>query len=308
MTEHTRDKVTIAIPTFNRASSLRRTLESVLAQEYRDLEVLVGDNASDDETYLVQRNFENDTRVHWIRHEKNIGPLRNFEHLLQAANGKYFAWLADDDWLSAGYVEACVNALERPNGPAHVVGTAIYWQDGTRRWSECAQLDHEDAEMRVLEYLRTVQGNFFFYSMCEKDKAAATLPLVAKHGADWLHVARLVFLGKAVTLNSVALNVTVYDADNPEQGDHTVGAGWRPMAFKMLYLPVDMARDVLHNPVYLSLPPTERRLFAIRCAARLCRRLTTLNSLKMAVAMTLQRVSSPSAYRRVRTVWRSIRP
>src|ERR1039457_3247150 len=114
--------VTVAVPTFNRAALLRRALQSVLCQDYEHLEVLVGDNASQDETYLVHEALHDDSRVHWMRHKTNLGAPNNFEVLLQEAQGHYFMWLADDDYLSPGYISRCVKRLSEPNAPRHVIG------------------------------------------------------------------------------------------------------------------------------------------------------------------------------------------
>lgn len=300
------DLVTVAIPTWNRAASLRRALESVLSQDYASLEVIVGDNASEDETDALRREVEKDPRVRWIKHESNIGALRNFESLLELARGKYFAWLADDDWLSPGYVTRCVSVLSSCDAPAHVVGRAIYRRGGEVVRTEEAQLDSDQPERRVLDYYRSVQGNPFFYSMCRTEQAGTGLPFAVVHGSDWLHVARLVFLGKALTLSDISLNVTLYDSDDAAQGDHTLGAGWRRMAFKMLFLPLDAARDVLQHPVYGTLSPWRRRLLAVQCAPLLSRRLSNRDSLKAALAMVLHQILPAAIYRRVRSIWRTM--
>lgn len=63
-------KVTIAIPTYNRARLLKVCLESVLAQDHPDFGVVVLDNASSDDTQTVVRSFaDRDRRVTYIRNE-----------------------------------------------------------------------------------------------------------------------------------------------------------------------------------------------------------------------------------------------
>jgi glycosyltransferase involved in cell wall biosynthesis len=97
-------KVTIGIPTRNRSGYLLRAIESVLAQTYSKLEIVVSDNDSDDDTW--QRLAEiNDPRVHSIRQENNIGMVGNFNACLEAATGEMFLMLSDDDLLEPTAIE-----------------------------------------------------------------------------------------------------------------------------------------------------------------------------------------------------------
>lgn len=91
--------VTIAIPTYNRAFFLDEALQSVLAQTYRKLEILVSDNASTDGTSDIVRRYSQDERVHYQRHENNCGMVANWNSCLERAQGEFFFLLSDDDLL-----------------------------------------------------------------------------------------------------------------------------------------------------------------------------------------------------------------
>ena len=85
----TRDRplVTIGIPTYNRADkTLRRALESALAQDYPYLQVIVADNCSEDDTERVVRDVGGD-RVDYLRHPTNIGAEPNYNSLVARADG-----------------------------------------------------------------------------------------------------------------------------------------------------------------------------------------------------------------------------
>jgi glycosyltransferase involved in cell wall biosynthesis len=104
--------VTIAIPTYNRAHSyLRGVVEAALAQTWEPLEVLIGDNASTDETPEVIASFE-DPRIRHLRHPENIGANGNFNRLLEEARGEWFLLLHDDDLVDPLFVETCLRARE----------------------------------------------------------------------------------------------------------------------------------------------------------------------------------------------------
>jgi glycosyltransferase involved in cell wall biosynthesis len=104
--------VTIAIPTFNRAHSyLRGVIEAALAQTWEPLEILVGDNASTDQTPELIASFH-DSRIRHLRHPENIGANGNFNRLLEEARGEWFLLLHDDDLVDPPFVETCLRTRE----------------------------------------------------------------------------------------------------------------------------------------------------------------------------------------------------
>lgn len=102
--------VTIAIPTFNRATLLRGCIQLALTQSYENIEVLVSDNASSDDTSKVLSEFS-DRRLRVLRQETNIGLLPNWNACLAAATGEYIIFVSDDDRISPQLVERCVGVI-----------------------------------------------------------------------------------------------------------------------------------------------------------------------------------------------------
>lgn len=96
--------VTIAIPTFNRSRYIGKAIESVLEQTYQDFELLVIDNASTDNTEDVVHSFV-DKRIRYVKNEKNIGIIGNWNKCVQLSSGKYLTILGDDDILSKRFLE-----------------------------------------------------------------------------------------------------------------------------------------------------------------------------------------------------------
>src|SRR4051812_9036556 len=88
--------LTIGIPTYNRSTFLRESLAAALAQTHPEMEIIVSDNASPDDTRAVVNELGRG-KVTYHRHDSNLGPTANFLKCLDLANGKYFAWLQDDD-------------------------------------------------------------------------------------------------------------------------------------------------------------------------------------------------------------------
>lgn len=104
--------VSIGLPVRNGARFLADAVQSVLAQDHVDLELVISDNASNDSTEQICREFaRSDSRVRYYRQATNIGLLNNFCRVLELSVGTYFKWIGDDDWLSPEYVSRCVQVL-----------------------------------------------------------------------------------------------------------------------------------------------------------------------------------------------------
>jgi glycosyltransferase involved in cell wall biosynthesis len=118
MTGTSHPLVTIVTPAYNQAEYLAETIESVLAQDYPNLEYLVFDDGSTDATADVLRKF--DGRVRWERHE-NIGQSATLNKGWRQGHGSYLGYLSSDDRLLPNAVSTLVGALE-----AHPEVSVVY--------------------------------------------------------------------------------------------------------------------------------------------------------------------------------------
>lgn len=88
--------ISVVIPTHNRSQLVKRAITSALAQTYADLELIVVDDASTDDTKETVETFS-DPRIHYIRHEVNLHASASRNTGIKYAQGKYLAFLDDDD-------------------------------------------------------------------------------------------------------------------------------------------------------------------------------------------------------------------
>jgi glycosyltransferase involved in cell wall biosynthesis len=95
------DVVSVVIPTYNRAKLIVRAVQSVLSQTYPEIEVIVVDDASTDETqFVIESLQQTDHRVRYLQHSTNRGSQAARNTGIKAAVGKYVAFLdSDDEWL-----------------------------------------------------------------------------------------------------------------------------------------------------------------------------------------------------------------
>ncbi|MEI0557263.1 glycosyltransferase family 2 protein [Brachyspira intermedia] len=106
--------VSVLIPTYNRKELLKKAINSVLNQTYKNVEIYVSDNASTDGTFeFMQELSKNDKRIIYSRREKNMGGLYNGCEAYNHLKGKYGIVLCDDDYfLSNTFFENAVKVME----------------------------------------------------------------------------------------------------------------------------------------------------------------------------------------------------
>lgn len=143
--------VTVCIPTYNRRELLAASLQSVRDQSLQDVEIIVSDNASTDDTGDYVRSL-NDPRVRYDRLEENIGLFGNLSRCLQLGSGRYRVMLPDDDLMLPGNLEAKVRFLDE-NPSAGMVHSAFRYLDRhakpvgpTEHWSRLTEDTLEPGE------------------------------------------------------------------------------------------------------------------------------------------------------------------
>jgi glycosyltransferase involved in cell wall biosynthesis len=105
-------KISVCIPTYNRAHLLPYAVNSVLNQTYADFELLICDDASSDSTAEVVAQWQ-EPRIRYIRHPQNIKRSRNMRSGFEAAQGEYFIKFDDDDALTPTFLEQTAAVLDQ---------------------------------------------------------------------------------------------------------------------------------------------------------------------------------------------------
>jgi glycosyltransferase involved in cell wall biosynthesis len=106
--------VSIGMPVYNGATFIRESLDSLLAQSFTDFELIISDNGSIDHTEAICREYaQNDTRVRYIRHDRNHGACANFKFVFNKSVGKYFMWAAADDVWDRFWIETLLPVCEK---------------------------------------------------------------------------------------------------------------------------------------------------------------------------------------------------
>ncbi len=117
-------RVSLALPVYNGGRFIADALNSIVAQTYRNFELIITDNASDDGTERICRDFAaKDARIKYFRNEKNLGAGPNHNKGFHLSSGEYFKWCACDDYISPTFLARCVAALDGAPDVALAYGT-----------------------------------------------------------------------------------------------------------------------------------------------------------------------------------------
>jgi glycosyltransferase involved in cell wall biosynthesis len=176
-----RTLVSVGLPVRNAGPDVARVVRSVLAQDHADIELVISDNASTDDTADVCRELARaDGRIAYHRQPENVGMLNNFVHAMRVARGSFFRWVGDDDWLEPGLVSSCLREFAAdPRRLLVTTGVAYTGPDGvtqTRRY-EGTGLGSDDPVDRFVEMLRLLNESHLLidplYGMVRRAPVAA---------------------------------------------------------------------------------------------------------------------------------------
>lgn len=118
------DKVSIVIPIYNQAHFVEKAIESALAQDYGNLEIIVSDDASTDETAQVISTVFNDGRLKYFRNDQNLGRVANYRKALyDYASGDWALNLDGDDYLlDSSFVSSAMEKVKSCENVVAVIG------------------------------------------------------------------------------------------------------------------------------------------------------------------------------------------
>ncbi len=160
--------VSIGVPVYNAEKYLRAALDSMLAQTFRDFEIVISDNGSTDSTLDICRDYATrDPRVRYVHIDVNRGLVWNHLRVQDLACGRFFMFGPQDDWFAPQYVERCVAVLEADPGVSYVYSEALVMDESGEligREITRQRLSDPSPSTRFWDVL-VVRGGVNFYGM-----------------------------------------------------------------------------------------------------------------------------------------------
>lgn len=200
-------RVSIGMPVYNGEKWLPATIRSVLAQTFRDFELVICDNASTDGTEALCREFAaRDSRVRYERNAENIGLANNFNRAFQLTRGAYFKWMCCGDLLDPAFVERCVTVLDgRPEVVLVDPVTRLFTDDPAQGEDarDAFDLDTDDAVGRFERYTLGAKLNNIMHGLYRSEVLRRTKLYRTFLAADYNMIAELLLHGRVARLDEV---------------------------------------------------------------------------------------------------------
>lgn len=198
-------RVTLAVPTCNVARYLPLALDSLLAQDFGDFELVVSDNASTDGTWEICEQYAaKDDRIRLYRNETNIGLSGNFARLVSLARGEFFRFCAHDDLCAPSLLRRCVEALDRAGPRAVLAHSQIMLIDAAGSElgpdEEAVPVRHRGAFRRVARVSHHLGNVNELFGLIRTDVLRRTRGLTPLHYSDAMLVSELAIRGAFVVV------------------------------------------------------------------------------------------------------------
>lgn len=102
--------ITVCVPTYNGGKYIRECIESILVQTYTDLEILIVDDNSFDETIdIVEELARREKRIRIVRNQQNLGLVKNWNRCVELAEGEWIKFVFQDDIIAPDCIEELLN-------------------------------------------------------------------------------------------------------------------------------------------------------------------------------------------------------
>jgi hypothetical protein len=196
--------LSIGLAICNGAGHLRQSLDSLLAQDVVDLELIISDNASTDETPSICAEYASvDARVRYTRNQKNIGAAANFNRVFELCSGQFFMWGSDDDVWQPSFARLCIERLEMSPQASHCTSEISFIdQDGISLGDlGYRSIDTEGmtAEAKIHELISRL-GWFGIYSVIRPQALRRTQGFAAAFGGDVVLLLELMLGGESLVV------------------------------------------------------------------------------------------------------------
>jgi len=208
--------MSVGLPVRNVADVVGRCIESVLSQDFADLELIICDNQSDDGTRdVVEDLARSDPRVSFSVNPVNIGLHENMKRTLSVARGTNFRWISADDWLEPSCLSTAVRTLdEHPDAVGVTNWFQIHTPDGGTRF-EAYTGEYPEAQdparrfQRMLWFFHAGDAKYDpVYGVYRREALLRSHPLRPNERTDWLLCAELALLGPIVHVPEVLAHRT----------------------------------------------------------------------------------------------------
>jgi glycosyltransferase involved in cell wall biosynthesis len=253
--------VSVGLPVRNGEHRLTGVVKSVLGQDHENIELIISDNASTDGTEEVCRELaRGDSRIVYVRQPENVGLLNNFIAAMRRANGTFYRWVGDDDWLAPTCVSRCLEAYAADERLV-LVTTQVNFVgvDGTTQSApyKGSGLSSDDPADRFVEWLRLLNSSYLvmdpLYGLMRRS-AIANIPRKNMLREDQIFAAKLALAGPWAHVQEVLAQRGWADETRPRLARRLGVPVWQARVATLL-----QCRELMHCVASAELNPEQRR-------------------------------------------------
>lgn len=290
-------RLTIGMPVYNNAPTIRRALDSLLAQSFGDFRLLISDDGSTDGTLAILDSYlQHDSRIEVVRQPTNLN-YGNFRFVLNAATTPLFMFAAGDDYWHPDYVGKMIAELDADPGAVCAVSHVAFVKgDRFVELSAGTEALTSDPVSNLVRYLESPNDNSRMYGVFRTPAAQHAFPKNDFHAYDWAFSAGTLLAGKHIEVPEVLM---WRDRTEPERYTEYVRRDTNSTVDRIFPL-LPFTRDILGR---LRVPRTYsvlRHLFWLNAGQHI----VYLRRYHPWVATTSQRLITSAAWaaRRIRSV------
>ena len=153
-------KFSVLLPTRNGGKYLKSCIESVLSQDYKDMELIVFDNANTDNTAEVVNSYSNDKRLKYYRTDSVVDVTENWNNALKKSSGDYVLMMGDDDFLLPGYFDTLDKTIKENDFPDGIsyFGYIFIYPDAVNNAVGYYSNPHFDYEKKLIDSGKTTKN------------------------------------------------------------------------------------------------------------------------------------------------------
>lgn len=206
--------VSITIITYNRRNMLKKALDSIINQTYKNLEIIIADNHSEDDTEdLCKEYAQKDSRIKYFRHDKNIGMTNNANFIISKCTGDYIFSGCDDDWVDSDYLKKSIQFLSKHNDYIGTFPVTKLYDENYKLVKKCKKinLEHNNPIDRIQSY---VENNLFCIVSTGLLRASFYKTLFDneqiffhdRYAEDWIVIIKALSIGKCKVIKNAYYN------------------------------------------------------------------------------------------------------
>lgn len=238
--------VSVIVPTFNREKTILRAINSICEQTYKNIEIIIVDDCSTDNTKNVIESLHNNNIV-YLRHDKNKGACAARNTGIEAASGDYISFLdSDDEWLPTK-IEKQIKFLEQNKADIVFCSHTFYYDfNGNKSEVPNRKIDSHILYKELLKKSFITTGSILAKSECfKKVKFDINLPRLQ----DW---DLMINMGRYFKIHHLNESLTInYIQNDSMTKDHKKGLEAIKIIYSKLLKTIDMSNDIKANFYYL---------------------------------------------------------